>query len=96
MNFLKACGSAVVAALVTCSFVGEAHAQDAVETSRSQPDRRLLGSGIFSFGVPYIASVVVAGSSDHPGDHNLYVPVAGPWMNWQTVTAPAGCTATTG
>src|SRR4029077_11191764 len=41
----------------------------------------LLGSGIAVFGIPYITSVIVAASSDHDGDHHLYVPLAGPWLD---------------
>ncbi len=32
-------------------------------------------------GLPYVASIVVAAESSHPGDKNLYAPVAGPWMD---------------
>jgi hypothetical protein len=47
----------------------------------SGPNRALLNSGLFAFGVPYIASVVVAAESEHPGDDKLYIPVVGPWMD---------------
>ena len=47
----------------------------------SGPNRAMLSSGLFTLGVPYVASVVVAAGSDHPGDNNLYIPVAGPWMD---------------
>src|SRR6266542_2846534 len=46
------------------------------------PNAALLTSGLFAFGVPYLASVVVAAESSHAGDKNLYVPVAGPWMDF--------------
>ena len=45
------------------------------------PNRGLLASGLFLFGVSYTASAIIAGSSPHPGDDRLYVPVAGPWMD---------------
>jgi len=45
------------------------------------PNRKLLMSGIIMAGVPYIASVAIAASSNHHGDDNLYVPVIGPWLD---------------
>ena len=72
--------AAVATSLVSFVGIHEARAEDTVQRSETQPNRGMLGSGIFTFGVPYVASVVVAASSNHPGDHNLYVPVAGPWM----------------
>ena len=50
-------------------------------TSGYAPNPYLLTSGLLVFGVPYIASVIVASSSDHYGDSHLYVPIAGPWMD---------------
>jgi len=46
------------------------------------PNSALLGSGLFTFGVPYVASVIVASTSNNDADHNLYVPVVGPWMDF--------------
>src|SRR5262249_47346884 len=40
-----------------------------------------IASGLISFGISYGAAVVVAGTSDHQGDHHLYVPVIGPWLD---------------
>jgi hypothetical protein len=37
-------------------------------------------SGAVMFGGSYIASIIVAGASDHPGAERLYVPVLGPWL----------------
>jgi hypothetical protein len=45
------------------------------------PNRSLLWSGIVASGVPYIASIIVASESSHPGDSALYAPVAGPWID---------------
>jgi hypothetical protein len=45
------------------------------------PNTTMIGSGILVFGVAYGTSAIVAGTSDHPGDKHLYVPVAGPWMD---------------
>lgn len=40
----------------------------------------VFGSGIVLFGGSYLASVIAAGASDHPGADRLYVPVLGPWL----------------
>jgi hypothetical protein len=45
------------------------------------PNRRLIGSGLITFGLSYIPSLVVAGTSDVSADHHLYVPIAGPWLD---------------
>jgi hypothetical protein len=67
------CGAAL-------SLAPKVHAQE-IRTTQTQPNRAMLSSGAFALGVPYVSSVIVAAESDHPGDHNLYVPVAGPWMD---------------
>jgi hypothetical protein len=74
---------AAVAALATAVGSTRADAQTVVResVSVSGPNRALLHSGLFTFGVPYVASIVVASTSDHQGDNNLYIPVAGPWMD---------------
>jgi hypothetical protein len=41
----------------------------------------LITSGLVTFGVAYGSSVVVAATSNHEGDHHLYVPVIGPWLD---------------
>ncbi len=69
-------------ALAMVSWASAAAAQSRRETiSTTGPNRSLLHSGLFMLGVPYVASVIVATGSDHPGDDNLYMPVAGPWMD---------------
>jgi hypothetical protein len=45
------------------------------------PDRRLIGSGLVTFGLSYIPALVVAGTSDLSTDHHLYVPIVGPWLD---------------
>jgi hypothetical protein len=57
-----------------------ASAQD-VTASQTRPSQAMLSSGAFALGVPYVASIIVAAESPHPGDKDLYVPVAGPWMD---------------
>jgi hypothetical protein len=48
------------------------------------PNPVLLGAGGIAFLGGYVPSIVVAASSDHDGDKWLYVPVAGPWVDWAT------------
>jgi hypothetical protein len=47
----------------------------------SSPDAGMIGSGVMVLGSAYIASLVVAARSGHEGDRELYVPVAGPWLD---------------
>jgi len=79
----------VGAALASVLWVSAANAETTVVTTAPPtreavggPNSALLGSGLFAFGIPYVASVIVAAESDHAGDKNLYVPVAGPWMDF--------------
>jgi hypothetical protein len=48
----------------------------------SGPNALLLKSGLFTFGIPYGASVVVAAESNRDEDRNLYIPVVGPWVDF--------------
>src|SRR5258708_35038135 len=75
------------AAIAACSmaFVSTASAQ-AYETpsrpstsAQAGPNADLIGVGIFTIALPDFASVGVAMGSDI--DHDLYIPVAGPWMD---------------
>lgn len=58
--------------------------QDRVETTG--PNRALLHSGIWILGLSYVPAVIVAAESTRHGDKNLYVPIAGPWMDLATRT----------
>lgn len=83
----KLAGAAVVMAAATATAHAEAqevvvaHHADEVQVSQTRPNSALLSSGITALAVPYLASVVVAAESEHPGDGNLFIPVAGPWMD---------------
>jgi hypothetical protein len=52
-----------------------------VREAYAGPNRTLLGTGLVTFAISYIPSVIVASESSLPADHHLYVPVAGPWLN---------------
>ena len=60
----------------------------------------VFATGALVFLGSYGASVVVAGSSDHPGADRLYVPIVGPWLalnDWGhcPITSPSCDSATT-
>jgi hypothetical protein len=46
------------------------------------PNRAMIGTGVMTFGLAYIPAVIVASQSSQDVDRKLYVPVAGPWMNF--------------
>ncbi len=50
----------------------------------SQPRKGLWLSGALVFGIPYVISVSVAGSSRHDGDRYLYIPAIGPFVDLAT------------
>jgi hypothetical protein len=69
------------------------HSVDLDTVTESTPNEELIASGLFTFGIPYIASVVAATESTRRGDEKLYIPVAGPWLNLaQREDCPAGGT----
>lgn len=45
------------------------------------PNIPLMTSGLVLFGVTYVPSVIVAAESPLSADHNLYIPLVGPWIN---------------
>lgn len=46
------------------------------------PNRALLRSGVWTLGIGYVPAAAVAIGSSLPEDDRLYIPVAGPWMNY--------------
>lgn len=64
------------ASTVVATPVGESGRDD-----YTGPNRRLIGSGLVTFGLSYIPALVVAGTSDLSTDHHLYVPIVGPWLD---------------
>jgi hypothetical protein len=73
---------AAAAAMASVVWVSGAEAQSHENVTTTGPNRAMLHTGLFTFGVPYVVSVIVAAESDHQGDKNLYIPVAGPWMDF--------------
>jgi len=72
--------AAVAGACVFSVTPASAERRETVTTTG--PNRQLLQSGIFALGVPYVASIIVAASSDRSEDKHLYIPVAGPWLDF--------------
>src|SRR6185369_470889 len=59
------------------------------------PNWGLLGPGLAVFSVTYFSSVLVAATSTHEGDKNLYIPLVGPWLDMAT-RCPTACDGDTG
>jgi hypothetical protein len=55
--------------------------RDVITYEQKSPNSALIGSGALMLGISYGSSVVVAAASGRAGDENLYIPVAGPWMD---------------
>jgi hypothetical protein len=79
----------IAAATATLAAASPAYADPMVESSRrmtaesvdTTPNADLIASGLFTFAIPYVASVVVANESTRREDRYLYTPVAGPWLD---------------
>ena len=81
----------IASAAVTASLLGSGLARaEEVQVSQTRPNQAMLYSGAFAFGVPYLSSVIVGAASSHPGDRNLFVPVAGPWIDLADRHCPTG------
>ncbi|WP_394829026.1 hypothetical protein [Pendulispora albinea] len=51
-------------------------------TSESyRPNRKLLVGGALTLGLSYAPAAIVGSTSDHHGDRNLLIPLAGPWID---------------
>jgi hypothetical protein len=53
------------------------------------PNRALLSSGVWTLGASYVPALVVAIESSQSADKNLYVPVAGPWIDFAARDCPS-------
>jgi hypothetical protein len=49
-------------------------------TERGGPSMAELSAGLLTLGVSYGAGAIVAATSSLPADHQMFVPVVGPWM----------------
>jgi hypothetical protein len=56
-----------------------------IEKTTSQatgPSMLMVGSGVIIFGLAYVPAVIVGASSGLDADHSLFVPIAGPWIDF--------------
>jgi outer membrane autotransporter protein len=60
---------------------GVVEAQGAERPVETRPNVPLITTGLLTFGLSYVPALVVAGESSQSADHNLYIPVAGPWLD---------------
>ena len=51
------------------------------ENKNQESANGLIGAGVFLLASSYLTATVVAESSDLKADQQLYVPVAGPWLD---------------
>lgn len=68
--------SPIVSAPPYATEVGPSH-----ESRNDQSANGLIGAGVFILASSYLTATVVAESSDLKADQQLYVPVAGPWLD---------------
>jgi hypothetical protein len=50
-------------------------------TSYTGPNVPLLTTGLTTFGLSYAPALVIGAMSSQSADRNLYIPVAGPWLD---------------
>jgi hypothetical protein len=77
-------GAAALVAVLCASTNAAAQSTPTAEvraTEPTRPNRVLLTTGIATIALSYIPAIIVAASSDRDADKNLYIPVAGPWLD---------------
>jgi hypothetical protein len=72
---------AVALAAVSCVVFSAQSSSAQEEAVVTGPNRSLLSGGLFTFGIPYAASAIVAVESPNSADRHLFIPVAGPWLD---------------
>lgn len=84
---------AMTLGVALCAVSAHATAEEAVVVGErgtvTGPNRALLRSGAWTLGLSYVPALVVAIQSSEDADKNLYVPVAGPWMDLATRDCPS-------
>lgn len=76
--------NALLGLLSLSTIAPSVYAQEGVQdrtTEISGPNRTMLHSGVWTLGLSYVPALVVATESSRHGDKDLYIPVAGPWMD---------------
>lgn len=74
---------AITLGVALCAAPTRAAAQEVVRErgTVTGPNRALLHAGAWTLGLSYVPALVVAIESSQEADKNLYVPVAGPWID---------------
>jgi len=88
---MKSCSPKLLALGASITLLGYASSVRAEEvaargerSSVTGPNRTMLRSGLWTLGLSYVPAVVVAMSSSQAADKKLYIPVAGPWLDYAT------------
>lgn len=79
MKRWKFVASSLLTAFTLLASVGVAGAEEARVTG---PNRAMLKSGVWTLGVGYVPALIVAIESPLPADRQLFIPVAGPWLDY--------------
>ena len=86
---LRTLALSLLAATFVATFTATSHAQLAspvvTEKTTSEatgPSMAMVGSGVVIFGVSYLPVLVVGATSGLDADHTLFVPIAGPWIDF--------------
>ena len=51
-------------------------------TQATGPSMLMVGSGMVIFGLSYVPAIIVGATSGLDADHTLFVPIAGPWIDF--------------
>jgi hypothetical protein len=92
MSPRRAAVFALAAALCVASVAG---AEEPALERPIQPNRPMLITGLGVFGVTYVTGVVFAAKSGLEEDNRLYIPLAGPWLDFAQRPCNFGSACTT-
>ena len=88
MKLNRPCAALLAASAALLMLPAAASAEEVVvATDRrvvTTPNRSLLHSGVVTLGASYIPAFIVAVESPRSFDRQLFIPVAGPWMDFAT------------
>jgi hypothetical protein len=70
-----------MAAVIGLAVVTERSANAQVVDVVTAPNYHMIGSGLFTFAVPYTISAFVGATSNENADRYLFVPLVGPWLD---------------
>jgi hypothetical protein len=81
---LRLVSSVLAFALAATTHLSAAHAERpaVAETVTTTPNRSLLHSGVVTLGLAYVPAFIVGAESSLEADKALFIPVAGPWIDY--------------